>query len=374
MNNQFPFYLKFSSMLLSVILLFFILYIGQNVLMPLAFACLFCIVLIAPCNYFEKIGIGKGFAALLSALIAVVVFGFIFYFVSSQIISFRDQLPVLQASLKTSVENLHTYTQERFHLTPTKMDSILNTVQSKTLTSAPALVSTTVSKVSNVLLYTIMIIIYTFLLLLYRKLIINFCLAVFHNKYGESVRDVLSKIRFVIKNYVAGLLIETLIVAAMICIGFLIVGVKYAFLLGVIAALLNLIPYLGMFTAALLTMLITYATGSPSMVLGAVIVLWIVHLIDSNVLLPQIVGSKVKINALVTIIGVIVGSQLWGIAGMFLAVPIIAIIKVVLDGIPETQAWGLLLGEDAHHVHHKGKLNILVKKLVHKRPPVKKEE
>jgi predicted PurR-regulated permease PerM len=360
-------------MLLSVILLFFILYIGKNVLMPLAFACLFCIVLIAPCNYLEKTGISKGVAALLSSLMAIVIFGVIFYFVSSQIISFRDELPVVQESLKASLENLHSYTQERFHLTPTRLDSILNSVQRKTLTSAPALVGTTVSKVSSVLIYTILIIIYTFLLLLYRRLITNFCISVFHNKYGDNVREVLSRIRFVIKNYVAGLVIETLIVAIMNCIGFLIVGVKYAFLLGVIAALFNLIPYLGMFTAALLTMLITYATGSPSAVLGAAIVLWVVHMIDSNVLLPQIVGSKAKINALVTIIGVIVGSELWGISGMFLAVPIIAIVKVILDGIPDTHAWGMLLGDEPH-MHHKGKLNILIKKLVHKRHPVKKEE
>jgi predicted PurR-regulated permease PerM len=342
--------------------------------MPLAFACLFCIVLIAPCNYLEKVKIGKGIAALLSTLIALVIFGFIFYFVSSQIISFRDELPVLQTSLRTSIDHLHDYAQEHFHLTSTKLDSILSTVKSQTLTSAPTLVSTTVSKISSVLIYIVMVIIYTFLLLLYRRLIINFLLAVFHIKYGDNVKEALSKIRFVIKNYVAGLIIEMLVVAAMNYIGFLMVGVKYAFLLAVIAALLNLIPYLGIFTAALFTMLITYATGSPSMVLESAIVLWVVHLIDSNVLLPRIVGSKVKINALVTIIGVIVGSQLWGISGMFLAVPIVAIIKVILDSIPETYPWGMLLGEEAH-VHNRGKLNILVKKLVHKqRHSVKKEE
>ena len=360
-------------MLLSIIMLFFILYVGQNVLMPMAFACLFCIVLIAPCNYLEKIGVNKGIAALLSLLMAIILFGFIFYFVSSQIISFRDEVPAVQEHLRKSIDSLQNYIQERFHLSATKLDDILNSVQNKTLSSAPALVGTTVSKVSSVLIYSVLIIIYTFLLLLYRRLIVNFFLAVFHDKHGDNVREVLSKIRFVIKNYVAGLVIETLIVAAMNCIGFLIVGVKYAFLLGVIAALFNLIPYLGIFTAALLTMLITYATGSPSSVLGAVIILWAVHLIDSNILLPKIVGSKVKINALVTIIGVIVGSELWGIPGMFLAVPIMAILKVILDGIPDTYAWGMLLGDEAHPPK-KDKLNVLVKKLMHKKQPVKKEE
>ena len=62
--------------------------------------------------------------------------------------------------------------------------------------------------------------------------------------------------------------------------------------------------------------------------------------------LPRVVGSKVKINALVTILGVILGEHLWGIAGMFLAIPIIALLKVVFDSVETLNAWGFILGDE----------------------------
>jgi predicted PurR-regulated permease PerM len=97
-------------------------------------------------------------------------------------------------------------------------------------------------------------------------------------------------------------------------------------------------------------MLITFTTNGAAAVLGVAVVLVIVHLVDSNILLPRIVGSKVKINALVTIVGVLVGSAIWGIAGMFLAIPLIAILKVIFDGVESLSSWGLLLGDDTKRV------------------------
>ena len=181
----------------------------------------------------------------------------------------------------------------------------------------------------------------------------HFFIASFSEHHTERVKDILAKTKRVIKGYIVGLFIEMLIVAAMNCIGFFILGVKYALLLGVIAALLNLIPYLGIFTACLLSLLITFTTATPSTVLGVAVVLIIVHIIDSNILLPKVVGSKVKINALVTILGVILGSTIWGIPGMFLAIPIIAILKVIFDGVDSLNPWGMLLGDDAAAVRQR---------------------
>ena len=157
---------------------------------------------------------------------------------------------------------------------------------------------------------------------------------------------VLGKVRYVIKVYILGLFIEMAIVAVMNCTGFLILGVKYAFLLGVIAALLNVIPYLGIFSACVISLLITSTTNTPGTVVGVGIVLLVVHLIDANIILPKVVGSKVKINVLATLLSVLVGNALWGIAGMFLFIPLIAVVKIIFDSAEELKPWGLLLGED----------------------------
>jgi putative permease len=175
---------------------------------------------------------------------------------------------------------------------------------------------------------------------------VNFFVKSFAETHTPVVYAVLNKTKAVMKGYIVGLCIEMLIVAAMCFLGFMVLGIEYALLLAVITAVLNLIPYIGIFTAAILTLLITFATGSSTAVLGSLAVLLVVHFIDSNILLPRVVGSKVKINALITLLAVLVGSALWGIPGMFLSIPVVAILKVVFDSVETLNAWGFILGDE----------------------------
>jgi len=149
-------------------------------------------------------------------------------------------------------------------------------------------------------------------------------------------------------------------VALVCCTVFLILGIKYAILLGLITALFNIVPYIGIFTALLLNVIITFATTAiATKVLLVIITVVSMHLIDSNILLPLIVGSKVRINAFVTLLGVVLGEMIWGIPGMFLSVPVIAIAKIIFDRIENLHPWGHLLGDE--------KFKKLPKKLVSKR-------
>ena len=135
-------------------------------------------------------------------------------------------------------------------------------------------------------------------------------------------------------------------ISVLTSVGLMIIGVKYAILLGVITGLLNIIPYIGILVAGILTIVATL-TGSAdlSIILGVIIVNVIVQLIDNNLLVPLIVSSKVKINALASIVGIIIGGALAGISGMFLAIPIIAILKVIFDRIESLEPWGYLMGD-----------------------------
>ena len=175
----------------------------------------------------------------------------------------------------------------------------------------------------------------------------RFLVKVFLEENAKLVKDIIKQVQYIIRKYIIGLLIEMLIVAVVVSIIFSLMGVKYAILLGVITGLFNIIPYIGIFTAIIISSLITFATAAvASKVLWVVIVLVITHLIDSNVLLPVIVGSKVKINAMITVLGVVLGEMMWGIPGMFLSIPVIAVLKIIFDRIESLQPWGILLGED----------------------------
>ena len=123
------------------------------------------------------------------------------------------------------------------------------------------------------------------------------------------------------------------------------IGIRYAFLLGIIGALLNFIPYLGALIAASIYMLIAFITMPPIYVLYVLIMYGVIQVIDNNFLIPRIVASRVQINALVSIVSVIIGGAIWGIPGMFLSIPLIAIVKVVCDHVDSLNAWGFLLGD-----------------------------
>ena len=125
------------------------------------------------------------------------------------------------------------------------------------------------------------------------------------------------------------------------------VGVKHALLLGIITGVLGIIPYIGNIISTIIIVLVAL-TGAPdlSLILWALAVMAIVQIIDGNITVPLVVSSKVSINAFSSIIGIFVGGMLAGIAGMFLAIPILAILKVIFDNIPSLEPWGYLMGDD----------------------------
>ncbi len=346
MNPSTPFIIRLSHSLLSIALILLLMYLGHTILVPLAFASLLCILLMGPCNFLERHKFPKGVAALLSVLAAIIIVGVVFYFISTQIIGFRDDLPKVAHELYVGIQDLQVWVQKKFHISAHVMKNYLDSATSETLSQTTSLVGSTFSTLSSTLIYMVLIPIYTFLLLLYRKMVVSFLVKSFTPTHTPVVHGILTKTKSVMKGYIVGLCIEMVIVAMMCFLGFTLLGVQYALLLAVLAAVLNLIPYLGIFTAALLSMLITFATGSGGTTLGAGIVLFVVHLIDSNFLLPKVVGSKVKINALVTLLAVLVGNALWGLPGMFLSIPIVAILKVIFDSVETLSAWGFILGDE----------------------------
>ncbi|HYI78361.1 MAG TPA: AI-2E family transporter, partial [Chryseolinea sp.] len=212
---------------------------------------------------------------------------------------------------------------------------------------APTIVGATFLSITEMISYLVLLPIYTFLIPYYRATIKVFFIRVFKNGDEERVHEILSKSGTIAQQYITGLLIETTIVFTLNTIGFLILGIKYAIFLALLAALLNLIPYVGMLVANIMCMVITLVTSENiSDVLWVGIILAAVQFIDNNFGMPLIVGNKVRINALVTIIGVLVGGALCGIPGMFLAIPALAVLKVIFDNVSDLQPWGLLLGDE----------------------------
>jgi predicted PurR-regulated permease PerM len=340
-------YAKLAAPLICFAILTGLFYYGQDVLKPLALSGLLAILLTSPSRFFERQGFPRGVAALISLIFALAVFIFVFYFISNSVISFRDDLPQMKQSINASIHELEGWAQRRLHISTAKMQDLMKSSTSKVIPKTSAIVNTALTTVSAMVFVLILIMIQTFLLLLYRGLIVSFFVTLFAEQHSGVIYSMFVKVRFVIRSYIMGLFLEMLVVAVAYCGVLFLLGVKYALLLGIIGAILNIIPYLGIFMACVLSTLITLTTNSPGTVLWMIISLIIIHMLDSNVLMPKIVGSKVKINALATIVGVIAFTALWGIPGTFMAVPLMAMLKVVFEEVPAFRPFAILMGDDA---------------------------
>lgn len=345
-----PFYAKLALVLFSLMSLCYIAITIKEILSPLIFALLFSVLLLPLASFFErKFRFPSGVAAGISVLLLLFALFIVFYFLGSQISNLAKDWPQFKAQIDLSLSNLQTWVDEKLNVDVKQQMNYVNEATSKVLSASSAFIGATFLSLSSMLLFLVFTMIYTFFLLLYRRLILKFLIAVFKEEHSVTVFDVVEQVQYIVRKYILGLLLEMLIVSTVCCLAFLILGIKYAVLLGLITGIFNIIPYIGIFTALVLSTFITFATGAvASKVILVVVIYVVVHLIDSNVLLPIIVGSKVRINALITVLGVIAGEMMWGISGMFLSIPVIAICKIIFDRVDTLKPWGLLLGDEMH--------------------------
>jgi predicted PurR-regulated permease PerM len=343
-----PFYAKLALTLVSLVSIFFILYIAKEIIIPLLMALLFAI-LLRPCCAFlhSKLKFPHVIAAMTCVTMFVILILGILTFISWEIADFGNDWNKIKENFSIHVSNLQLYVKDNFNISTYEQEKYIKDATDDTVKSGKEILGTTLLSFTDTLVNAMLIPIYMFLILLYRTHYMKFLNKLFNNEDQIILIDILCQIKVAVKSYLVGLIIQMVSVATLTSIGFMIAGIKYAILLGVLTGLLNLIPYLGILIAMVVSIFATL-TGTPdlSMIFGVIIVTIIVQLIDNNILVPLVVSSKVEINAMVSIVGIIIGGAIAGISGMFLAIPIIAILKVIFDRIEPLKPWGYLMGDD----------------------------
>jgi len=299
-------------------------------------------------GFFEtKLKLRRNAASALSDLLLLAAIAGVLLLVGTQISSLSNDLPKLKEQVIASFQNFQEWISTTFHVNIEKQMDYVNSATAKIEKATPNVIGATVLSLSSVLFFLVFVILDTFFLLFYRSRLLKFLVDVFKEENSKIVYDIVERVQFIIRKYLVGILLEMTTVAIVCCTVFMLLGIKYAILLGLITALFNIVPYIGIFTALLLNIIITFATTAlASKVLLVIITVVSMHLIDSNVLLPVIVGSKVRINAFITLLGVVLGEMIWGISGMFLSIPVIAIIKIIFDRVESLQPWGHLMGDE----------------------------
>jgi predicted PurR-regulated permease PerM len=268
---------------------------------------------------------------------------FAIYIVSAQITLFTETYPQLREKfIVTSTQLLH-WVSQKFGIRLSTINTWVKDTQNDAIGNLA--IGETLTEVMRMLVIGSLLPVYLFMILYYKPLLLEFFRRLFKNEHHVTVTEVLANSKKIIQSYLLGLFFEMIIVATMNSAGLLLIGIDYAIILGITGAILNVIPYIGGIAAIALPMLIAFITkdslGYPLMVFVVYIV---IQFIDNHYIIPKIVASRVQLNALISVVAVLVGSAFWGIPGMFLSIPLTAIIKVIFDHIEPLKPWGFLLG------------------------------
>jgi predicted PurR-regulated permease PerM len=340
-----PFYAKFALISIGAFAIFCTMYIGQHIILPLIYATIIAILLNPLVNFLTGKKLNRTVSIFAAVTLSILFTAGLLYFISMQVSLFSDTYPALKEKFNANSAQLIRWISDHFNIKTSKINAWIRETENDAINNMGGAIGQTLSTINSVLIVVVLIPVYLFMILFYKDLLLEFIRKLFNVTHHAAVFEVLMNSKKIIQSYLIGLLLEAAIIATLNSIGLLAIGIDYAIILGITGALLNVIPYIGGVIAIALPMIIAYVTKDSStyalLVLG---VYMLIQFIDNHFIIPSIVASKVKINALVSIIVVLAGGAIWGIPGMFLSIPLTAIIKVVFDHIEPLKPWGFLLG------------------------------
>lgn len=348
MNTTFdniPFYIKFSIFFVGILAFGFLSYIGQDIIMPIFFALLIAILLDPMVSFFQRLKLPRTVAITLALTVGILFLSGLIYFFMVQLSLFNESLPMFKEKFNIVLDQSKNWVSSEFNISMNAIDTQIDNWSKSLFEGTGAVIGYTVMTLTELIVVWLLIPVYSYLFLYYQKLFLGFIEQVSEKENQKTIKEVMTEGNKMIQSYLVGLVLEIIIMSVLNSVGLLILGIEYAILLGIIGALLNVIPYIGGVVSTALPMLVAIVTQdsfiSPLLVLGVYL---LIQFIDNNFIIPLVVASRVKINALVSIIVVLIFGALFGISGMFIAIPLTAIVKIIFDRIEPMKPYGLLIG------------------------------
>lgn len=343
MNISFQklFFALATSCLLFVVLIF-----AKSILIPLAFALFLSFILFPLAKRFERWGMNDLIAAFLSIFIVFLVLSGSIYIFSAQLIGLSKELTDFQEKVLDVIANATVYINNNINFVEDlNKDQLLAENRGWLQKTAGTLAQQTFNSTANFITGLFATIIFTFLILIYRKGLTKGFVAFAAKENRNRVFKMLKSVQQVGQQYLFGMILLIIIIGLANSFGLMIIGVDHPFLFGFFAATLSIIPYIGTAFGAIIPILYTMMAYS-SFFMGAqvAILFWAVQLITDNFLSPKIVGGSLKVNALTTILSLIIGATIWGVAGMVLFLPFAAMLKVICQEFDTLKPIALLIG------------------------------
>lgn len=331
-----------TKILLVLFLLISGLYFAKSFLIPLFIGGVFATLFLPVCKWLEKKNISRGLSAFACLLIMLSVVAVIGTLLGWQISEFAKDIDLIHQKSNEAIKNVQDFVFANLGLSVEEQTEIIKSEKP----SVAGVFQVVVASLTEVVTNFILVMAYIFLFLYYRNHIRQFILKLTAPSQRSEMDEVIFSVSHVSQQYLVGLAKMIVCLWIMYGIGFSLLGVHNAFFYAILCGLLEIIPFIGNLTGTTITVLVAAVHGSSPAVLGGIILTYgIVQFIQGWVLEPFILGHEVKINPLITIVALVFGSLIWGIPGIFLALPLTAMFKIVCDHIESLKPIGFLIGQ-----------------------------
>lgn len=345
--KELPLTVRRSIELTGLVLVAAILILGRDIIMPVIMAFFISIMLLPIYRFLRRHKVPESLSIILPILFVLVFIGAIVWFFSAQIGILADDFPQIKQNVARHLQSLKEWIKDLTGVETSKQEAFLKEKSDDLLSMGGKAASGAAVTLSGVFVFVGLLPIYIYLILFYKDILLRFTFMWFKTEDHPKVKEVVFETESIIKSYLVGLLIQVTYMTVLLGGLLMLFGIKHALLIGVIFAILNLIPYVGALIGNLIGVLLTLTSSTELWpVLTVLGVIAAVQFLDNNILMPRIVGSKVKINALFSILGVLIGGAIAGVSGMFLSLPIIAVLKIIFDRTESFKQWGVLLGDE----------------------------
>jgi predicted PurR-regulated permease PerM len=325
------------------------LYFFGNVLMPIIFSGMVSIILLPFARFWENMGISKGFSALITVLIiSILIIGVVFVIIiqSQDIV---QELPDLMKSNKDflNIKNIPFTSDSIQTYIDRHIDTLTNIVQ-ELKGALISLIEGSFIGLKNTLFFLFSCPIYIFFMLLYRDNVFRFVEAYHKKEHDEGEgRKIIEEVKGSLYQYLKGLILVILIIGVLTTVGLYILGIKNALFFGIVAAILAPIPYIGVIVSALIpTVLALLTKDSGWYAVGVIGIFAFIQFIEGNFITPRIMGNNTNVNPLIILVSLVIFGSITGILGVILTVPLLAVIKVIINYYPNLKPWTYLFEEE----------------------------
>lgn len=342
-----PPYLSALTIMLFIIVLVFFLIIGKSLLIPLFLGGFFAILFTPLTNWLERKKVPQSLSCVISLLSMTLIVGGLLTFIIANVASFTNDFDNVSTKLVTYGEQIDEWTQANlqadYEIRKKANTDYLKSVLVENSSSISDFALKTVGSLSGLVLIPV----FMFFFLIYRHHLTRMMIMIYRDRDPVLVRMRINSLTNVIQHYIIGVGKVMIILAILNISAYTALGIQHAIFFGVLGAILNIIPYVGPFIGVLLPVTYSFLTKDSLFYPVAVLVCYqIIQLVEGNFLTPKIVGGNVNLNAFITFLGLLIGGTIWGVAGMVLVIPTMAILREIFDLSEETRPFAYLMGEE----------------------------